>query len=780
MFGFVADLSFRIVAAAAAVGLILTVLRVRSGAVRHAAWSAVLAAMLTMPLLIAVVPPITITLPATLALDRVSLPDPPDARTPASPAPLPASIAAPSLVPAVRSAASQPGPPVAAKDWRAVALVLYAAGLLFFGLRFAGGWHLARRLVAGATRVSVQNPVPVFESGAVAAPLTAGIRPAAVLLPLAWRNWPADTLEAVLAHENAHVLRRDALVAMLAHLNRAIFWFHPLAWWLERKLAVTAEHACDAIAARRLGDTHRYAGILLDIATTVQRRGRRVAWPAIGVDGSTGLDARIDRILSPDCLSPVSRARRFATAAACLAVLALAIACRQQIAVDPLREDPELAQRLAAEPALTKRFETSRDMTPTEADALEARIARNPDDWDARERLVTYYRMGRAVPWEKKVPGLRRHALWLIEHHPEHEVPAPPLSRHYDPDGFAAAVRLWESHLARPDVSPYLVHRAAQFFAAYDKPRAEQLFLRGLAMDPASKAVQAHMAPNVGAYQWPIQLATLYGAALIGADEPGMRRFNAGRVHDAFAMEVRKKLDSSNDAALLDAVGRYIVLGPPADAEIKTLGTGYLERALRLQPDFARARAALVAMRVRERHERFANARRQGKPVDEADRLAFLADQAQNALMAADGVEYYKKDEAAARGSRAAAVAHAQETLRLAGERRQDPAYSTAVATAHFVLSAAAMRDGDRERTVFHLQEAAKVPPSEEMTYYPQLGWGKPVSYLLKAGERARVIEFLEAFARVSLVERDRLLQDARAIREGRMPAGYQMMVARS
>jgi hypothetical protein len=77
-------------------------------------------------------------------------------------------------------------------------------------------------------------------------------------------------------------------------------------------------------------------------------------------------------------------------------------------------------------------------MTPADADALEARIAQNPDDWDTRERLVTYCRMGRAVPWEKKVPGPRRYALWLIEHHPEHDVQAPPLSPEYDPKGFAA------------------------------------------------------------------------------------------------------------------------------------------------------------------------------------------------------------------------------------------------------------------------------------------------------------------------------------------------------
>ena len=56
MFVLAADVSLRIVAAAAAVGVVLVVLRVRSGAARQAAWSAVLLAMLTMPVLVAIVP----------------------------------------------------------------------------------------------------------------------------------------------------------------------------------------------------------------------------------------------------------------------------------------------------------------------------------------------------------------------------------------------------------------------------------------------------------------------------------------------------------------------------------------------------------------------------------------------------------------------------------------------------------------------------------------------------------------------------------------------------
>jgi hypothetical protein len=55
----------------------------------------------------------------------------------------------------------------------------------------------------------------------------------------------------------------------------------------------------------------------------------------------------------------------------------------------------------------------------------------------------------------------------------------------------------------------------------------------------------------------------------------------------------------------------------------------------------------------------------------------------------------------------------------------------------------------------------------------------RPVNYLLKEGERERVVEFLEAFARLTVRDRERLLRDAQAIREGRMPSSYQLMIMR-
>lgn len=161
----------------------------------------------------------------------------------------------------------------------------------------------------------------------------------------------------------------------------------------------------------------------------------------------------------------------------------------------------------------------------------------------------------------------------------------------------------------------------------------------------------------------------------------------------------------------------------------------------------------------------------------DADRLANRA--LEGYMMAEDITEYAKKDMAAGKKERDAAKASAEEVLRMAAGHAQDPSYSAAVMTAHHVLATAALRDGDRRRAVYHMHESVKVPASERIQYAPAFSWIRPVNRLLKEGEREQVAEFLEALARLAISERDRLLKDAQAIRDGRMPSSYQYMIAR-
>jgi beta-lactamase regulating signal transducer with metallopeptidase domain len=71
-------------------------------------------------------------------------------------------------------------------------------------------------------------------------PITVGWFAPVLILPRDWSRWPAEQLAVVLTHEQEHARRHDPLVQWLALFSRAMFWFHPLAWWLERRLAALA------------------------------------------------------------------------------------------------------------------------------------------------------------------------------------------------------------------------------------------------------------------------------------------------------------------------------------------------------------------------------------------------------------------------------------------------------------------------------------------------------------------------------------------------------------
>jgi tetratricopeptide (TPR) repeat protein len=466
----------------------------------------------------------------------------------------------------------------------------------------------------------------------------------------------------------------------------------------------------------------------------------------------------------------------------------LAIACRHQVTAAPLQPDPDVAAELQTQADRWERFKVIvQDMTPEQADALEARVAKDPNDWDAREQLVTYYGAGLKVPWEKKVPGIRRHALWLIEHHPEHRLQPPYISPQYDPEGWAQASRLWDAHLGKPDVSPFLVYRAAQFAMRYDKLRAEALILRGLAMDPESAALRAAMPPNVGGYQWDYQLASLYGAALLGSENPLTRGYNAERANDPVAQAVRKKLEATQDPVLLARVGGHLLMTgsrtPSIELnEVRALGRQYVDRALAMEPDLESARRSLRSAERMERNMRIGQALREGTPVPEADRLLVLAGRARSAYMTADQREYYLKKENKPVPSfdeeMAKAKSAAEEALKLAAGDPKHPDYTEVVMSAHQTLGLVALRNGDREAAVRHLQESIKVPPMDETSADPS-NWLKLTNYLLKEGERESVIAFFEEFAKISPTHRDRVLEDAAAIRAGRMPRSYQTMFER-
>ena len=104
-----------------------------------------------------------------------------------------------------------------------------------------------------------------------------------------------DELDGIVLHEWAHVQRRDDLVNVAHVATRAIAGWHPAVWWLERQLQIEREAACDEMAVAATGCPKSYAACLTAIASLWPRRPQPL--PAIGALSSTGLSARVCRIL---------------------------------------------------------------------------------------------------------------------------------------------------------------------------------------------------------------------------------------------------------------------------------------------------------------------------------------------------------------------------------------------------------------------------------------------------------------------------------------------------
>ena len=163
-------------------------------------------------------------------------------------------------------------------------VLAWLLGLLAMSLRLLGGLLYVQRLrhyrvrplsaawqerLAGLTaRAGVRRPVALLESALVRVPLVVGHLRPAILLPLGTvAGLPPAYLEAILAHELAHVLRRDYLVNLLQTVAEALFFYHPAVWFVAGCVRTERENCCDDAATALVGgDALRLARALTALA----------------------------------------------------------------------------------------------------------------------------------------------------------------------------------------------------------------------------------------------------------------------------------------------------------------------------------------------------------------------------------------------------------------------------------------------------------------------------------------------------------------------------------
>lgn len=206
-----------------------------------------------------------------------------------------------------------------ASSWATYLFVAWAIVAGVFLIRLAGSlWHV-RRLRRESRQVNEGLAATVFEtlqpyaggrkvnllvSGEIRIPTALGFfRPAIVLPSWTLAQLSADELKVILLHELAHLRRRDDWTNLVQKLLKAIFFFHPAVWWIEEKLSLEREIACDDLVLEQTGSAKTYAASLISVAEKALSEKSRVqrtlalAQSALGRVRQTS--KRIAEILNP-------------------------------------------------------------------------------------------------------------------------------------------------------------------------------------------------------------------------------------------------------------------------------------------------------------------------------------------------------------------------------------------------------------------------------------------------------------------------------------------------
>ncbi|MBC8356302.1 MAG: hypothetical protein H8E66_30350 [Planctomycetes bacterium] len=210
-----------------------------------------------------------------------------------------------------------PGPPL----WPGSLLALWLAGAGVMALRLLAGVAYSLRLVWSSTVItsndlakkgvhfrwltSDERPAMTCECPLIRVPVALGVIRPRILLPSDWNAWSAEKLQAVIAHEQTHIQRADGAVIFLAEVNRSLYWFHPVAWWLRSQLGQLAETACDDAAIDCTGDRASYARHLLEVASAVSGHRGRLTSVGISMARPSNVETRINAIL--DFTRPLSK-----------------------------------------------------------------------------------------------------------------------------------------------------------------------------------------------------------------------------------------------------------------------------------------------------------------------------------------------------------------------------------------------------------------------------------------------------------------------------------------
>jgi beta-lactamase regulating signal transducer with metallopeptidase domain len=194
--------------------------------------------------------------------------------------------------------------------WTVWVVLAWFSGVVLLCLRLLLGWKITQGLARTASNAIPENARVAFErltkrvrwrqtiqlliSDRVPGPVVIGWLKPVILLPLAAAsNLGVEQLEAILAHELAHIRRHDFLVNVLQCCAECLLFYHPAVWWMSSEIRREREHCCDDLAIAICGDRAAYATALVELESA---RSPMLAMAASGSD----LARRIRRIVGQE------------------------------------------------------------------------------------------------------------------------------------------------------------------------------------------------------------------------------------------------------------------------------------------------------------------------------------------------------------------------------------------------------------------------------------------------------------------------------------------------
>lgn len=193
-------------------------------------------------------------------------------------------------------------------SWISIAiLTLWALGFVCIVLMHTRSWFLVRAAVRTSAPMNITAAIPVRSSATLVEPGVVGfLRPVLLVPEGILEKLTPPQLEAVLAHEQSHVRRRDNLTSSFHMIVEAIFWFHPSIWWIGSKLVEERERACDEAVLKLGSEPQVYAEGILNVCKSYLESPLRC------VSGVTGSDLkkRIRAILADRVGGDLNLARR--------------------------------------------------------------------------------------------------------------------------------------------------------------------------------------------------------------------------------------------------------------------------------------------------------------------------------------------------------------------------------------------------------------------------------------------------------------------------------------